>query len=157
METDKVFLTKEGLEKLQEDLRHLKEVERIQVVQELKEARAQGDLSENADYDAARTRQAQIESKIKEIEYMIANAQIINEKNGSTKMVRLGSTVEIEDLSTNEIAEYTIVGSVETDPLNGKISNESPLARAILNHRKGEVVTVAALEPYDVKIVEIKK
>src|SRR5690554_753823 len=109
METDKVFLTKEGLEKLQEDLRHLKEVERIQVVQELKEARAQGDLSENADYDAARTRQAQIESKIKEIEYMIANAQIINEKNGSTKMVRLGSTVEIEDLSTNEIAEYTIV------------------------------------------------
>lgn len=157
MENDKVFLTKEGLDKLQNDLRRLKEVDRVDVVQELKEARAQGDLSENADYDAARNRQAQIENNIKEIEHMIANAQIIDDRGLTNRIVRLGSTVEIEDLSTNEKAEYTIVGSVETDPLRGRISNESPLAQAVLNRKKGEVVTVRAITPYDVRILDIKK
>ncbi len=157
MENEKVFLTKEGLDKLQDDLRKLKEVDRIEVVQELKDARAQGDLSENADYDAARTRQAQIEAKIKEIEHMIANAEIIDEKGVTSRIVRLGATVVLEDLSNKEVSEYTIVGSVETDPLNGRISNESPLAQAILNHKKGETVTVKAIMPYDVKIIEIKR
>lgn len=156
MENDKVFLTKEGLDKLQDDLRRLKEIDRVEVVQELKDARAQGDLSENADYDAARNRQAQIESRIKEIEHMIANAQIIEDR-GISRMVRLGSTVEIEDLATSQRNEYTIVGSVETDPLNGRISNESPLAQAILNRKKGEVVTVRAIRPYDVRILDIKR
>ena len=157
MENDKVFLTKEGLDKLQDDLRRLKEVDRVEVVQELKDARAQGDLSENADYDASRNRQAQIENKIKEIEHMIANAEIIEDRGLSGRIVRLGSTVEIEDLSTDERFEYTIVGSVETDPLNGRISNESPLAQAVLNRKKGEVVTVRATHPYDIRIIDIKK
>jgi transcription elongation factor GreA len=157
MENEKVFLTKEGLEKLQEDLRKLKETDRVEVVQELKDARAQGDLSENADYDAARTRQAQIESKIKEIEHMIANAEIIDDRGLNSRIVRLGSTVRIRDLSDDEEYEYTIVGTVETNPLKGKISNESEMAKAVLNRKKGDVVTVRAIQPYDVEILEIKK
>jgi len=157
MENDKVFLTKEGLEKLQEELRFLKEVERIQVVQDLKEARAQGDLSENADYDAARNKQAQIESRIIELENMLANAKLIDEKAGGVRVVRLGATVTIKDLSDDSQSDYVIVGAVETDPINGKISNESPLAQAILNKGVGAICTVHVSTPYDVEIVNIKR
>ena len=156
MEKEKYLLTKEGIEKLQEELKYLKEVERDQIKEELKEARAQGDLSENAEYDAARNRQAQVEGRITEIEVMLSNAKIISEKGGSNRVVKLGSTVRLLDLSRNEEYEYQIVGKVEADPLNGKISNETPVANAILGSPVGTRLTVRAQIPYEVEILSIK-
>jgi len=156
MEKEKYLLTKEGLEKLQEELKYLKEVERDQIKEELKDARAQGDLSENAEYDAARNRQAQVEGRITELETMISNVKIIDDNSGSKKVVRLGSTVRLLDLSRNEEFEYQIVGRVEADPLNGKISNETPVATAIMGSPVGTRLTVRAAVPYEVKIVSIK-
>ena len=152
---EKFYVTEEGLQDLKNEYDTLVHVTRNEVIEDLKAARAQGDLSENADYDAARDKQAQVESRIKELEYMIKNAAIISEKKG-TKYVRLGSTVVIQELDTKEKLTYSIVGSVEADPLNGKLSNATPLAEAILEHKVGEIVTVDVDEPYDVKIVEIK-
>ena len=151
---EKYYVTEEGLADLKKELDTLIHVTRNEVIEELKAARAQGDLSENADYDAARDHQAQVESRIKELEYMIRNAEIINEKR-STKYVRLGSTVELLELDTNETDVYTIVGSVEADPLNGKLSNVTPLAVAILDQRVGSTVTVEAEIPYQVQIVKV--
>jgi len=152
-----VLLTKKGMEDLQNELRQLKEVERAAVVQELKDARAQGDLSENAEYDNARNKQAKIEGRIMEIEAMISNARIINEKEGGVKVVRLGATVEILNHKTGQKQKYTIVGSVEADPKNHKISNESALAKAILNHGQNERVLVKAANPYEVTITNIQR
>lgn len=153
----KVLLTKEGLEQLQNELKQLKEVERIKVIEELKDARAQGDLSENADYDAARNKQAQVESRIAEIEKILANVEIIEAQSKKGKVVvHLASTVTILDMDSKKEATYKIVGSVEANPLKGQISNESPLAQALLSHGKGEVVTVKVKKPYDVEILDIK-
>lgn len=152
-----VLLTKEGIEKLQDELHQLKDVERKIVVQQLAEARAQGDLSENAEYDAARTKQGQIEGRIMELEAMLSNAKIIEQKAGGVKNVRLGATVEIEVVKTGEKKEYKIVGSVEADPKNGLISNESPLAKAILMQQVGATVVVKAVNQYEVKILNIKR
>ncbi|MGI6377549.1 MAG: transcription elongation factor GreA [Bacilli bacterium] len=155
---DKEFiLTKEGVEQLQDELKRLKEVERAEVVQQLREARAQGDLSENAEYDAARNKQAQIEGRIIELENMLSNARIIHPKNGGVRVVRLGATVVIKNHKTGKESEFIIVGSVEADPRQGKISNESALAKAILNHGQNETVTVKAVEPYEVTILSIKR
>ena len=151
----KITITKRGREALESELRNLIDVVRPEVIEQLKAARAQGDLSDNADYDAARDKQAQVESRIKELEHMIRNAEIISEKKGA-KNVRLGSTVTIEDLDTNERMTFTIVGTVEADPLNGKVSNATPLAEAILEQKAGDIVTIEVDEPYQVKIVEIK-
>ena len=151
---EKFYVTEEGLKDLRDELQTLIHVTRNEVIEDLKAARAQGDLSENADYDAARDRQAQVESRIKELEHMIQNAEVIEEKK-STKYVRLGSTVEIQELDTNNVLTYTIVGSVEADPLNGKLSNVTPLAEAILDQRVGSVVTVNVDSPYDVKILKV--
>ena len=158
-EHEKVLLTKSGIEKLRQERDLLVNVERPKVIADLQEARAQGDLSENADYDAARERQAQVEARIRDLEVMIANALIIDEKEakGSKKKVKLGSTVRILDMDTNEEEEYTIVGSVEADPLNGKLSNLTPLAMALLDSKIGDTPTVVNIEePYKVKILEIK-
>lgn len=151
---DKYYVTEEGLKDLQDEYDNLVHVVKAEVIEELKAARAQGDLSENADYDAARDRQAQTESRIMELEHMIKNAEVINESR-STKYVRLGSTVEIQELDTKKKLTYTIVGSVESDPLNGKLSNETPLAEAILDQKVGSTVTVNSKIPYDVKICKI--
>lgn len=151
---NKYYVTEEGLNDLKKEYEQLVHVTRNEVIEELKSARAQGDLSENADYDAARDRQAQVESRINVLDNMIRNAVIINESK-STKYVRLGSTVEIEELDTRKKLTYTIVGSVEADPLAGKLSNITPLAEAIMDQRVGSVVTVNAKIPYDVKIVKI--
>lgn len=151
---EKFYVTEEGLQDLKNELETLVHVTRNEVIEDLKAARAQGDLSENADYDAARDRQAQVESRIKELEHMIRNSEIISEKKG-TKFVRLGSTVELQELDTENILVYTIVGSVEADPLNGKLSNVTPLGEAILDKRVGSVVTVDVAKPYDVKILKI--
>ena len=152
---EKFYVTEEGIKELKEEYENLVHVVRNEVIEDLKAARAQGDLSENADYDAARDKQAQVEARIKELEHMIRNAEVISENRG-TSYVRLGSTVTVEPMDTHEKITFTIVGTVEADPLNGKVSNATPLAEAILEKKVGTVVTVEVDEPYDVKIVEIK-
>ncbi len=151
---EKFYVTEEGLAELKRELETLIHVTRNEVIEELKAARAQGDLSENADYDAARDHQAQVESRITQLEHMVRNAEIISESK-STKFVRLGSTVTIEELDTGDKETYTIVGSVEADPLNGKLSNVTPLAEAIIDKKVGSVVTVNCDAPYEVKILKV--
>lgn len=152
--SEKVYVTQEGLEELKREQENLIHVVRQEVIEDLRAARAQGDLSENADYDAARDRQAQVEARIKQLEIMLKNVEIIEEGTGKA-VVKLGSTVTVLDLSENETATYTIVGSVEADPINGKLSNVTPLAMAILDKKVGSTVEVQVDEPYKVKIVEI--
>jgi len=132
-------LTPEGLERYKRELENLLTKERPRIIENLKEARAQGDLSENADWDVAREDQARVEKRIKELEYIIKNAEIIESNKSSPS--NLGKTVvlEYDDKTTDT---FTIVGSLESDPLAGKISNESPLGAAILNHKLGERVLV---------------
>lgn len=153
---EKFQLTKEGVSKLEAEYRHLLDVERPAVTQELVEARALGDLSENADYDAAREGQARIEARIKEIEAILGNYELIKEKV-SSKVVQIGCTVVIKMIDFDEEEKYEIVGVIEADPLENKISNESPLAKAILGHKIGEVVEVDVAKPYKVEIVGIEK
>ena len=157
---DETFLvTKEGLDELLKEQDNLIHVVRDEVIRELQEARAQGDLSENADYDAARDRQARVEARIRDLEAMIANAEIISEdkKAATKKTVSLGSTVTILDMSTNEEETYNIVGSIEADPLNGKLSNITPLATSLMDHKIGDVVEIeTAEEPYQVKVIDLK-
>lgn len=153
---DKVYLTDQGFLELETELNELKNVKRPAVIKALKEARALGDLSENADYDAARNEQAIVEGRIQELEKIIESAHII--EKGSTDSVSLGTTVKIKyiDDDDDELEEYLIVGSKEADPSNNKISNESPLAKAIMNAKAGDVCSVESPNgTYDVKIVEI--
>ena len=153
---EKFQLTKEGVAKLEAEYRHLLDVERPAITKELVEARALGDLSENADYDAAREGQARIEGRIKEIEAILGNYELINEK-GSTKTVQIGSYVTIKMIDFDEEEKYEIVGVIEANPLENKISNEAPLAKAILGHKIGEVVEVEVAKPYKVEILAIEK
>ena len=149
------IMTAEGFLEAEQELNELKNVRRPEVIKALKEARALGDLSENADYDAARDEQAQIEGRILELEKMLEKAHVIEKKN--TDEVNLGVTVKIEYIDDDdEIDEYRIVGSKEADPSNNKISNESPLAKAIMGRKKGEICSVESPNgKYDVKIVDI--
>lgn len=159
MADGKFLVTQEGYDELVREQNNLIHVVRDEVIRELQEARAQGDLSENADYDAARDHQARVEARIRELEAMIANAEIITEDRSSTskKAVTLGSTVTILDMESNEEETYTVVGSIEADPLNGKLSNIAPLAVALMDHKAGDVVLIENVEaPYEVKIVELK-
>lgn len=159
MTQKKILVTQQGYDELLKEQDHLIHVVRSEVIKELQEARAQGDLSENADYDAARDHQARVEARIRELEIMLSNVELIDETKltKSTKTVSLGSTVRILDLSNNEEEEYTIVGSVEADPLNGKLSNVAPLAVALLDHKVGNTIEVENVEePYEVKILEIR-
>lgn len=152
--TKEIYLTNEGLENLKSELEELKNVRRPEVIEALKEARALGDLSENAEYDAARNEQAVIENRIKEIEVMLENATIITDVK--TDKVGIGNKVTIEYVDDNEKEEYFIVGSKEADPFANKISNESPIAKAILGFKVGDIRSVDSPNgSYDVKIVEI--
>lgn len=155
MNEDKVYLTEEGLLEIEEELANLKDVRRPEVIKALKDARALGDLSENADYDAARDEQAQIEGRILELEKLLEKAHIIEKLD--TSVVGLGVTVKIEYIDDDdEIDEYRIVGSKEADPSNNKISNESPLAKAIMGRKKNDICSVESPNGrYDVKIVDI--
>lgn len=155
MSEEKVYLTDEGFLELETELNELKNVKRPAVIKALKEARALGDLSENADYDAARAEQAQVEGRIQELEKIMENVEII--EKGSTDSVSLGITVKVKYIDDDDdIEEYRIVGSKEADPSNNKISNESPLAKAIMNAKVGEVRSVESPNgTYDVEIVEI--
>ena len=152
---NKIELTKEGAENLEKELRHLIDIDRPEVIEALQAARSQGDLSENADYDAARTKQAEIEGRIKEIENILANVKIISEKSRA-KGVVLGSTVTIKDLSDDTVETYPIVGTVEANPLKGLISNVSPLGRAVIDKNVGDIVSVHANKEYKVEILKIE-
>jgi transcription elongation factor GreA len=155
-EKKEIFLTKEGLAELQAELDDLKQNVRPEVIGQIKEARAQGDLSENAEYHAARDRQGQVEARIKELEYLIDNATII-EDNAKSNTVQVGSTVEIKYIADDEIETYYIVGSTEADPFENKISNESPIAQGIMGKKKGTVVTIESPNGnYDIEIVSLK-
>ena len=151
-----VYLTNEGFLEIEEELNHLKEVKRPEVIKALKDARALGDLSENADYDAARNEQAQVEGRIKELELLLEKAELIEKK--TSDKVGLGSVVTIKYIDDDDdIEEYRIVGSKEADPAKDKISNESPLAKGVMGHKAGEVCTVESPNGnYQVEIVEIK-
>ena len=135
-----VYLTQEGLDNLKKELDDLINVRRPENVQAIKEARALGDLSENAEYDAARNEQAVIEARIKQLEKMLENVSIIADV--STDSVGIGNTVSIKYVDDDEEDEYKIVGSQEADPFESKISNESPIAQALFNHKVGDIVTV---------------
>ncbi|ONI42427.1 transcription elongation factor GreA [Candidatus Epulonipiscium fishelsonii] len=142
MAAKQVLLTKEGIHQLEAELENLKTIERNKVAEELKEARAQGDLSENAEYDAAKDRQAEIETRIVEIEKMLKNVIVINGEDEKTDAVRPGHTVKLYDATFDEEVIYKIVGSTEADPLNGKLSNESPVGSAIIGKQAGDTVRI---------------
>jgi len=144
MAEKKTVLTYDGLKKLEEELHELKVVRRKDVAGKIKEARGQGDLSENAEYDAAKEEQAEIEARIAIIEKMLRNAEVIDEEDLDGDTVRIGSTVKVLDMEYNEEMEYLIVGSTEADPVGGRISNESPLGEALLSRKLGDIVTVDA-------------
>ena len=150
-----VYLTQEGLDELKNELDNLINVKRPENIQAIKEARALGDLSENAEYDAARNEQAQIEGRIKQLEKMIENASIITDV--SNDKVSIGNTVSIKYVDDDEEDEYKIVGSQEADPFEIRISNESPIAQALFDHKVGDIVTVNSPNgSYQVEITEIK-
>jgi len=156
MPEKKTILTYDGLKKLEEELQELKVVRRKDVANKIKEARAQGDLSENAEYDAAKEEQAEIEARIASIEKMLRNAEVIDEDELEEDIVGVGSKVKVLDMEYNEEVEYTIVGSTEADPVKGLISNDSPLGTALLSHSAGDTVVVDAPQgPISYKILEL--
>lgn len=139
-----VILTKEGLQKLEEELNLLRTTRRKEIAEKIKIARGFGDLSENAEYDEAKTEQAQNEDRIMKLENMLRNAQTIDESAISKDKVSIGSKVKILDIEFDEELEYTIVGSAEADPIKGLISNVSPVGSALIGKKAGETVSVNA-------------
>jgi transcription elongation factor GreA len=138
-----VYLTKEGLEKLEAELDYLINVRRKEIADQIAEAKAEGDISENAGYDEAKNAQAFLEGRIREVENKIRNSQLIDEVSSSpANVVALGRTVVVQEEGTNDDEIYSIVGSVEVDPKNGRISNESPMGKALLGRKVGDNVTV---------------
>ncbi len=150
----KILLTKEAIKELKDELKNLVEVQRPEVIQEIKDARAQGDLSENAEYDAAREKQGQIEDRILEIEKILENAQ--ETKISKKDVVAIGSIVTIKNYLTNEKEEYSIVSTYEANPFENKISNISPLALSLIGKSKGDVIVVDSPRKYEVEILSIK-
>lgn len=156
MAVKQVMLTKEGLEKYQEELETLRNVKRKEISEKIKVALSFGDLSENSEYDEAKNEQAKIEARIADLEVMLKNVKLITEEEMTGDKVHVGSTVKILDLEFNEEETLQLVGSAEADPRNGKISDDSPIGRAIIGHVAGE--TVDAETPgglIQIKIVEI--
>lgn len=151
---EEVYVTAQGLEDMKQELEYLKMEKRPAVIEALKEARALGDLSENAEYDAARNEQAEVENRIKTLEQMLEKATVIEKI--STDKVSIGNTVEIEYVEDGDTDTYHIVGSQEADPFENKISNESPIAKAILNLKVGDIGKVESPNgQYEVKILNI--
>ena len=152
---EQIYVTEQGLVDMKKELEVLQQVKRPAVIEALKEARALGDLSENAEYDAARSEQAEIENKIASLTAMIENAIVIT--NADTDEVSIGNTVEVEYIEDGEKDTYSIVGSTEADPFENKISNESPIALAIMGKKVGDIAKVASPNgEYEVKILNIK-
>ena len=144
MSDKKTVLTQEGHKRLEAELQELKLVRRKDVASKIKDARGQGDLSENAEYDAAKDEQAEIEARINTIEKMLANAEIIAAEDIDKDSINVGSKVRLLDMEYNDEVEYLIVGSTEADPVGGRISNESPLGLALLRRNRGDTISVEA-------------
>lgn len=142
MTDKKIILTRAGYEKLEKELENLKTVKRKEVAERLKQAIDFGDISENSEYDDAKHEQAFIEGKIIELEKMLRNAQIVDDNEREAGIVSIGSKVKVKDIEFDEILDYTIVGSAEADPFENKISNESPVGRALIGQSIGNVVEV---------------
>lgn len=156
MKQKEFFLTSEGYLELETELNYLKTDKRNEVLNSLKEARALGDLSENAEYDSAREEQAKLEARIKEVEYILEHATIIDDAQTEKDKVTIGSTVSLQYDGDDEVEEYRIVGSQEANPFNNKISNESPIAMAILGKKVGDMAEVDSPNgTYKVKIVKV--
>ena len=158
MQEKKNILTYEGLRKYEDELHDLKVVKRQEVAQKIKEAREQGDLSENAEYDAAKDEQRDIEARIEELEKILKNAEVVVEDEVDFDKINVGCTVKVFDITFDEEMEFKIVGSTEANSLEGKISNESPVGKALIGHKVGdtvEVETPAGVFAY--KILEIQR
>lgn len=150
-------MTQEGKEKLEQELEDLKLIKRPEVVERIKIARGYGDLSENSEYDAAKDEQAFIEGRISTVETMIRNAEIIDSDAVDKNEVAIGKTVTFQELPDGDVETYTIVGSAEANPFEGKISNESPIAQALVGQKKGDVVKVTLpVGEIQVKITKVK-
>ena len=158
MEEKKNILTYEGLRKYEDELHDLKVVKRKEVAQKIKEAREQGDLSENAEYDAAKDEQRDIEARIEELEKILKNAEVVVEEEVDLDRINIGCRVKILDLEFNEEFEYKIVGSTEANSLKGKISNESPIGKKLIGAKKGETVNVETQAgSLSYKVLEIQR
>ena len=158
MEAKKKLLTYAGLKALEDELENLKVVKRREIAQKIKEAREQGDLSENAEYDAAKDEQRDIEARIEELEKILKNAEVVVEDEVDLDKINIGCQVKILDMEYNEELDYKIVGSTEANSLKGKISNESPVGKALIGSRLGDVVEVetqAGILKY--KVLEIQR
>lgn len=155
-ETKKNIMTFAGLRALEDELFDLKVYKRKEVAQKIKEAREQGDLSENAEYDAAKDEQRDIEARIEELEKLLKNVEVVGQDEVDADTVGIGSRVKLYDVEMDEEVEYTIVGSTEADALNGKISNESPVGAALIGSKVGETIVVETISgDLEFKILEI--
>ena len=153
-----VKLTDDGLKKLEEELENLKTVGRADIAEKIKVARGYGDLSENSEYDEAKNEQAKIEARIVEIEEMLKNVEIIEDVKGKAKTVMVGVRVKVLDEEYGDECEYRVVGSTEADPRNGKISDESPVGRALMGKKIGdEVIVEAPGGEFKLKVIGISK
>ena len=154
----KNILTYEGLKKLEDELQDLKVVKRKEVADKIREAREQGDLSENAEYDAAKDEQRDIEARIEEIEKILKNAEVVVDEDVDLEKISIGCNIRILDIDFDEELEYKIVGSTEANSLKGKISNESPVGKALLGKKVGDIVTVETqVGEIAYKVLEIYK
>ena len=158
MEQKKTILTYAGLKKLEDELHDLKVNKRREIAGKIKEAREQGDLSENAEYDAAKDEQRDIEARIEEIEKILKNAEVVVEDEVDSDKINIGCKVDVLDLEYDEEIEFQIVGSTEANSLEGKISNESPVGRALIGKRVGETVVVETQAgDIEYKVLDIKR
>lgn len=157
-EEKKTIVTYKGLKKYEDELADLKENKRREIAEKIKEAREQGDLSENAEYDAAKDEQRDIEARIEELETLLKNVEVVDEDEAATDVVSIGCLVTLRDMEFKENMEYKIVGSTEASSLGGCISNESPVGKAVLGHKVGETIKVEMpAGTFKYKIVNIKK
>ena len=155
MEEKEVILTQEGFDKLEKELEYLRTEKRTEIAERIKVALGFGDLSENSEYDEAKNAQAENENKIAELENKIRHAKIIDESEIDTKTVQIGNTVKLYDLEFDEEVEYTIVGSTEVNIAENKISNESPLGKALIGAKKGSTIEVKAPDGYTLSSSEV--
>ena len=157
MEPKKNLLTKEGKQKLEDELEDLKVNKRSEIAQKIKEAREQGDLSENAEYDAAKDEQRDIEARIEEIDQILKNAEVVEDIGEGSDRINVGSKVKVLDIEMDEELEYRLVGSTEANSLNGNISNESPLGSALIGAQVGDVVkTETEFGVFEYKVIDIQ-
>ena len=158
MEAKKNLMTYEGLRALEEEVQDLKVNKRREIAEKIKEAREQGDLSENAEYDAAKDEQRDIEARIEEIEEILKHAEVVTEEDGEAGKINIGCTVRLLDLEFDEEVEYRLVGSTEANTLKGKISNESPVGRALIGATLNDIVTVETeAGTFQYKVLDVRR